>query len=85
MSTGMVILNPSLKRAPSFAARSVRAVRIVIGHGSIPRPIRWLAAAALLPIPGPFDEVVLMLVAVILAVFYRGQLRGAWAQARADG
>ena len=51
-------------------------------HGGIPRPIRWLAAVGLLPIPGPFDEAVLLLVAVILFVFYRRQLREAWDDAK---
>ncbi len=69
-------------RARSFVKQSLRAVKIVIGHGSIPRPIRWLAAVGLLPIPGPVDEVVLLFVAVILAVFYRARLREAWTQAR---
>ena len=53
-------------------------------HGGIPRPIRWLAAFGLLPIPGPFDEVVLLMVAVILFVFYREQLRDAWRAAGHD-
>jgi len=53
-------------------------VRIVVQHGGIPRPLRWLAAVGLLPIPGPFDEAVLLLVALILFVFYRQQLREAW-------
>jgi len=34
----------------------------------------------LLPVPGPFDEAVLLLVALVLFVFYRPQLREAWAQ-----
>lgn len=53
-------------------------MKIVVGHGGIPRPLRWLAAVGLLPIPGPFDEAVLLLVALILFVFYRPQLREAW-------
>lgn len=73
-----------LRRVGAFAKRGARAVRIVIGHGSIPRPIRWLAAVGLLPIPGPFDEAVLGVVGLILAVFYRDQLREAWAQASSD-
>ena len=56
-------------------------MKIVIRHGGIPRPIRWLAAVGLLPVPGPFDEAVLLLVALILFAFYRPQLREAWAQA----
>ena len=58
--------------------RLVRAVRLVLGDGGIPRPLRWLGALGLAPIPGPFDELVLVLVAAILFVFYRGRLREAW-------
>jgi hypothetical protein len=47
----------------------------------LPRPIRWLAALGLLPIPGPFDEAVLLFVALILFVFYRQELRPAWRDA----
>ena len=65
----------------SYLKRTAKAVRIVLGHGRIPRPIRWLAAFGLLPIPGPFDEAVLLLVALILFVFYRRELREAWKQA----
>jgi hypothetical protein len=66
-----------------FVQRTARAVRIVVAHGGIPRPIRWLAALGLLPIPGPFDEAVLLLVALILFVFYRQELRQAWKEAAA--
>jgi hypothetical protein len=62
--------------------RTARAVRIVVSHDGIPRPIRWLAAVGLLPIPGPFDEAVLLLVGLILFVFYRQELRQAWRDAR---
>ena len=57
-------------------------MKIVAQHGEIPRPLRWLAAAGLLPVPGPFDEALLLLVAAILFVFYRPQLRDAWKQSR---
>jgi hypothetical protein len=33
------------------------------------------------PIPGPFDEAVLLLVALILFLFYRRELRQAWKDA----
>jgi hypothetical protein len=55
-------------------------VKLVVQHDGIPRPLRWLAALGLLPLPGPFDEAVLLLVAAILFVFYRPQLREAWKQ-----
>jgi hypothetical protein len=44
----------------------------------IPKPLRLLAAFGLLPIPGPLDEVVLLIVAVPLALFYREPLADAW-------
>jgi hypothetical protein len=47
----------------------------------IPRPLRWLAALGLAPIPGPFDEALLLIVAVPLALFYREPLADAWAEA----
>jgi hypothetical protein len=58
--------------------RIFRAVRIAARDSRIPRPLRWLAALGLAPVPGPFDELVLLLVAVPLAIFYRRELREAW-------
>lgn len=66
-----------------FLGRTVRAVRIAAVDERIPRPLRWLAALGLLPIPGPFDELVLLLVAVPLALFYRRPLAEAWKRAEA--
>jgi hypothetical protein len=39
---------------------------------------------ALLPIPGPFDEAVLLVIAPLLATVYRRQMREAWRLAGAD-
>ena len=69
----------------AFLRRTVRAVRIAAVDTRIPRPLRWLAALGLLPIPGPVDEIVLLLVAVPLFVFYRGPLRDAWREAGSAG
>jgi hypothetical protein len=69
----------------AFVERTARAVRIVITHPGIPRPIRWLGGLGLLPVPGPFDEAVLLLAALILFVFYRPQLRQAWRDAAGVG
>jgi hypothetical protein len=63
------------------ARRLIRAVRILARDGRIPRPLRALVAFGLLPVPGPFDEAVLVVNGVILWVFYRARLREAWAQA----
>ena len=67
----------------AFVKRTARAVRLVVGHAGIPRPLRWLAGIGLMPIPGPFDEAVLLVVALILFVFYRRELRQAWGEAGA--
>ena len=59
----------------------LRAVKILARDGRIPKPLRALAAFGLLPIPGPLDEAVLVLVGAVLWVFYRETLREAWAAA----
>jgi hypothetical protein len=64
-----------------FAARSIRATKLIVRDGRIPKPLRWMAGLALLPIPGPFDEAVLLLVAPILLLFYREPMRDAWQRA----
>jgi hypothetical protein len=56
----------------------VRAVRLLARDGSLPRWLRGLAAAGLAPVPGPFDELVLLVVAAILWFAYRDRLRRAW-------
>ena len=63
------------------ARRVFRAVRFAATDSRIPRPLRWLAALGLLPVPGPFDEIVLLVVAVPLALFYREPLADAWRRA----
>ena len=65
----------------SFLRRTYRAVRLLAKDDRIPRPLKWLAALGLAPVPGPFDEAVLLLVAVLLFVFRREVLREAWASA----
>ena len=66
-----------------FLRRTLRAVAIVIRDRRIPRPIRWGAALGLLPVPGPFDELVLILVAGVLWLFYRDRLMDAWTRVAA--
>ena len=61
-----------------FVSRTVRAVMLLARDGRIPRPLRWLVVFGLLPVPGPFDEAVLLIAAGLLAVFYRDQMREAW-------
>lgn len=58
-------------------------VRILARDERIPRPMRVAAGVGLLPLPGPADEVILLLVAVPLLVFYRRPMREAWQRAAA--
>jgi len=67
-----------MRNAGRLLRQLIRAVRIAARDERIPRPLRWLAALGLLPIPGPFDEVILVIVAIPLALFYRDPLREAW-------
>ena len=63
--------------------RAVRAVRLLARDGRIPRPLRWLTAFGLLPLPGPFDEAALVLVALLLWLFWRDRIADAWRRAAA--
>ena len=58
--------------------RLLRAVKLLARDGRIPRPLRALAAFGMLPIPGPVDELALLVVGVVLWLFYRRTLREAW-------
>ena len=64
-----------------FVIRTTRAVTLVVRDGRIPRPLRLGGTLGLLPVPGPFDEVVLLLVGAILWIFYHEQLNEAWQRA----
>jgi hypothetical protein len=61
----------------------IRAVRFGATDDRIPKPLRWLAALGLLPVPGPFDEIVLLIAAVPLGLFYREPLADAWRRSAA--
>lgn len=65
----------------SFVSRSIRAVKILARDGRIPRPLRGLVVVGLLPVPGPFDEAVLLVAAGLLFTFYRQPMREAWRDA----
>jgi len=67
------------------ARRLIRAVKILAHDGRIPKPLRGLAVFGVLPIPGPFDEGVLVVVGLLLWLFYRNCLGEAWSRAAAVG
>ena len=56
-------------------------MKLLATEGRIPRPLRAVAAFGVLPIPGPLDEVALLLVGVVLWLFYRDVLADAWRRA----
>jgi hypothetical protein len=58
--------------------RLLHATKILVRDKRIPRPLRWLAAVALMPIPGPVDEVALLVLAPLLVAFHREPMREAW-------
>ena len=67
-----------MSKARVFLARTLRATAILVRDRRIPGPLRWLAAFAVLPIPGPVDEAVLLLIAPLLWIFHREEMRDAW-------
>jgi hypothetical protein len=78
---GRAIQLPKLSRVRNglrFFGRVIRAVRIAATDKRIPRPLRYLAAIGIAPIPGPIDEALLLIVAIPLALFYRRPLVEAW-------
>lgn len=52
----------------------LRTLRRLTTDPRLPRPVRWLLAIGLLPIPGPVDEAALAL-AVALLFLYRRRVR----------
>jgi hypothetical protein len=69
----------------TFCKRLIRAVRYAATDERIPRPLRWFAALGLLPVPGPFDEAVLLAAAIPLGLFYREPLADAWRRSGEHG
>jgi hypothetical protein len=60
--------------------RTVSAVRLLARDERIPKSLRVVAGIGLLPIPGPVDELLLVLIAPLFFVFYRQPMREAWSR-----
>lgn len=73
-------------RAVFLLGVAVAAGRVLVCDQRIPRPVRWgLAATAVCwAIPGPFDELAILVLFGLVAVFWREPLREAWAAGRAS-
>jgi hypothetical protein len=70
--------SPRLQTVRTFFKRVIRATRYAATDRRIPKPLRLFAALGLLPAPGPFDEIVLLLAAIPFGLFYREPLADAW-------
>ncbi len=64
--------------------RTVAAAQLLASDNDIPRPLRWGGALGAAPLPGPLDEVVLLVVIGVIWLFYRDRLSDAWHQAGAE-
>ena len=53
----------------------LRVAKRLATEPHLPKPLRALLVFALLPIPGPIDELALFIAAVTIAVFYRPRFR----------
>lgn len=67
----------------SSLRRLIVSVAILARDQRIPKPLRGAAAIGMLPLPGPLDELILLLVAIPLVLFYRRSVRDAWQRAGA--
>jgi hypothetical protein len=59
------------------------AVRLV-KHPAVPRPSRWLLIVAVMPIPGPFEEIAGGLAVLLLMRLRPGLVTRTWRDVRAE-
>jgi len=58
--------------------RLIRTTKELIKEDKLPRWLKIMAAFGIAPIPGPVDEIILFLVAIILIIFYRTLVLTTW-------
>jgi hypothetical protein len=74
------VLSPQLKE---HGLRLLRLLKSLAKDPRIPRPVRWLIVVGLLPVPGPFDEIVLALAVLVLVVTRPEVARTLWRESAA--
>lgn len=73
-----------MRRVGRAVSRMARACRLVVRDERIPRPVRFVLRGAVvcLAIPGPVDEVLLLLLVVLVVVCWREPVCDAWRLSR---
>jgi hypothetical protein len=69
-----------MRRVKAFCGRLIRCSKAVSRDERIPRPFRWCFKGAVLclVIPGPVDEVVLLVLVALVVIFWRTPVVEAW-------
>jgi hypothetical protein len=63
--------------------RLLKLVKLLARDPRVPRPVRALILVGLLPVPGPFDEIVLVGAVTLLLVIRPGLIRALWRESAA--
>jgi hypothetical protein len=64
--------------------RLLRLLKLLVRDARIPRPIRGLFLVGLLPLPGPFDEAILISALALLLFVRPNLIRTLWREAAAN-
>jgi len=75
-----VRLDEAAARSPLSAhlKRLLKLVKLLARDPRVPRPVRALIVVGLLPVPGPFDEIVLAGAVMVLLVIRPDLIRTLW-------
>jgi hypothetical protein len=70
-------------RQRALVADSGRLAVRLVRHPDVPRPVRWLLIVAVMPIPGPFDEIAGAVAALVLMRVRPALVSQVWQEVRA--
>lgn len=71
-------------RQRALVADSGRLAARLVRHPDVPRPLRWMLIVALLPIPGPFEEIAGGLALLVLLRIRPALVGELWQGVRAE-